>query len=287
MHLSYSGKTIDLQHAVVMGIINLTPDSFFRDSRAPEVQQAVDKAGAMLDAGAQILDLGAMSTRPGAEEISEPIELERLMSALVAIRSAFPETFISVDTYRSVIAAEAVKAGASMINDISGGSFDEKMVETIGSMGVPYVLMHTGGKPATMQQHLVYEDVVKEVMAFFLNRIDKLKHCGAKQIVLDVGFGFGKTIAHNYRLLAEFGQFAGLGYPVLAGVSRKSMISRVLDSNPDEALNGTTVLNTIALLNKARILRVHDVKEAVECCRLVEKYFEEVMQQPLPLPGNF
>ncbi len=255
-----------------MGVINLTPDSFFSGSRFPSVRGALEQAGQLLAAGAGILDLGAMSTRPGSHEISAEEELERLLPALKAIRKAYPGAFISVDTYRAVVAEQAVTAGADMINDISGGSFDATMFETVARLKAPYVLMHTGGKPATMQENPVYGDVVEEVRSFFINIINELRKNGATQIVVDPGFGFGKTIEHNYRLLAGLHAFHGLGQGLMAGISRKSMINKILNIAPTEALNGSTVLNTIALLNGADILRVHDVSEAVECERLVSFY---------------
>jgi len=255
-----------------MGVINLTPDSFYNQSRKVSVQEAVDQAAIMIEEGASILDLGAMSTRPGAQEISAGEELERLIPALAAIRNAFPGVFISVDTYRSFVAKQAVSNGADMINDISGGTFDENMFNTIAHLGVPYVLMHTGGKPATMQENPVYQDVLQVVRSFFERNIETLRNLGARQIILDPGFGFGKTIEHNYRLLAGMHMFSDLGCLVMAGISRKSMINKVLNTAPDEALNGTTILNTIALLNGVDILRVHDVKEAMQCMKLVSVY---------------
>ncbi len=263
-----------------MGIINLTPDSFFHGSRIVSTQESVDVTGVMIDEGAGIVDLGAMSTRPGAKEISPELEMERLLPALLAIRRAFPEFFISVDTYRSSVAREAVKAGADMINDISGGTFDETMFDTIADLRVPYVLMHTRGKPENMQQNPVYVDVVKDITLFFLKNIEVLRQKAAHQIILDPGFGFGKTIEDNYRLLAGLSGFGEHGFPLMVGISRKSMINKVLNIAPENALNGTTVLNTIALLNGANILRVHDVKEAVQCRSLVQTYLKSISFLP-------
>lgn len=267
-------RKIETQTPVIMGVINITPDSFFKSSRALSVQESLDKAGNMLEEGADILDLGAMSTRPGSEEISTDIEMERLIPVLSAIRKEFPAAFLSVDTYRSYVAIQAASKGADMINDISGGSFDEGMFDTIADLKLPYVLMHTGGKPKTMQDNPVYTDVLNDVRGFFTKNIEILNQKGVKQIILDPGFGFGKTIDHNYRLLAGLHVFSELQAPVMVGVSRKSMIGKILGNPPVNALNGTTVLNTISLLNGADILRVHDVNEAVECRRLIGVYHD-------------
>lgn len=272
MSLISNGRVLNAELPVIMGVINLTPDSFYKASRRLSVQEAVDQAATMLEQGASILDLGAISTRPGADEIDAETELKRLLIPLTAIRKAFPEAFLSVDTYRSKVAYEAVNAGADMINDISGGTFDDNMFSTVSRLSVPYVLMHTGGRPATMQDNPVYEDVLQDVRSFFLNNIETLRGLGVKQIILDPGFGFGKTIEHNYRLLAGMHMFNDLGCVVMAGISRKSMINRILSTTADEALNGTTILNTIALLNGVDILRVHDVKEAMQCRKLVNVY---------------
>jgi dihydropteroate synthase len=265
-------RKLETQTPVIMGVINLTPDSFFSGSRFPSVQKALEQAGQLLAAGAGIIDLGAMSTRPGSYEISADEEMERLLPALTAIRKAYSGAFISVDTYRAMVAEQAISAGADMINDVSGGSFDTEMFDAVAKLNAPYVLMHTGGKPATMQQNPVYGDVIEEVRSFFIDRLNELWIMGAAQVIVDPGFGFGKTIEHNYRLLAGLPAFQGLGQALMVGVSRKSMINKVLNISAAEALNGTTVLNTIALLNGADILRVHDVREAVECCHLVSFY---------------
>ncbi len=258
---------------VVMGILNLTPDSFFDGGKYNSVENAVAKAEVMLNCGAAILDIGAMSTRPFSEEITLDMEWERLEKPLIAIRKRFPNVLISVDTYRSEIAARTVKCGVDIINDISGGLFDPKMLETIAGLKVPYILMHAGGKPQTMQLNPHYTDVFEEVDSFFQKQIQLLKSFWSDaQIILDPGFGFGKTVAHNYTLLRNLEKFKCHGFPLLAGISRKSMINRVLDIKPDRALNGTTALNMLALINGAGILRVHDVKEAVEVVRLFEAY---------------
>lgn len=267
-------RKIETQSPVIMGVINLTPDSFFENSRYQGIHEAVETAGRMIQEGAEILDLGAMSTRPGAEEIHTDTELERLIPALSSIRQSFPGAFISVDTYRAQVAREAAGNGADMINDISGGSFDEDMFDAIAKLRLPYVLMHTGGKPKTMQDNPVYSNVIEDVRYFFEQQIGLLRSKGITRVILDPGFGFGKTIEHNYRLLAGISVFRNMGHPVMVGVSRKSLINKILNTAPASALNGTTVLNTMALLNGADILRVHDVKEAVQCKLLVEAYRE-------------
>lgn len=263
-----------------MGILNLTPDSLYTGSRIKSIAQAVDAAGQMIEEGAGILDLGAMSTRPGAAEITETEEAERLIPALVAVRKAFPDVFVSVDTYRAAVAREAVRNGADMINDISGGTFDEDIFDAIATLKVPYVLMHTGGKPVSMQSNPSYENVVADIAGFFERTLLRLKSLGVSQVILDPGFGFGKTIEHNYRLLAGLQQFRSLQHPLLVGLSRKSMINKVLNINPEAALNGTSVLHTLALLNGADILRVHDVQAAVECVHLVRTYRQFGLNSP-------
>jgi dihydropteroate synthase len=271
--LNGAGWQIDLSTPAVMGILNITPDSFYDGGKYRNNETLLFQAEKMLNEGAAILDIGAVSSRPGAEEVPEDTELERLLPALENLLSAFPDAVISVDTYRSNVARIAVEAGAHIINDISGGTFDEKMFRTVADLNVPYVLMHIKGTPQNMQNNPQYVDVVQEVKYFFKKQLRKLGNTGVTEnIILDPGFGFGKTLENNYELLKDLSAFTDLGYPVLAGVSRKSMINKVLQTTPDTALNGTTVLNTIALLNGAGILRVHDVKEAVEAVRLVEFY---------------
>lgn len=268
--LTCGNKTIDLTEPIVMGILNITPDSFFAGSRVENENSILAKAEKMLAEGATILDIGAMSSRPGAEEITEKEELEKLIPAVELILEKFPETTISVDTYRSKIAKKAVEAGATMINDISGGSLDEKLFKTVAKLGVPYVLMHMKGTPRTMQKNPTYEDVCIEVLDFFIEKSVELKNLGVKEIILDPGFGFGKTIKHNYEILKKMHVFKILDYPILAGISRKSMIYKFLNATPENALNGTSVLNFQALEQGAKILRVHDVKEAVEVIKLWE-----------------
>jgi dihydropteroate synthase len=253
-----------------MGILNLTPDSFYDGGRNVGLNNAIQRAGKMIDEGATIIDIGAVSTRPNAMEVSAEEEWGRLKDVLKELRKQFPDTILSVDTYRASIARRAADFGADMINDISGGQFDELMFETIAELGLPYVMMHIQESPATMQQNPVYNDVVDEISKFFKTRLSQLASLGKNEnIILDPGFGFGKTVGHNYELLRRFSEFKNIGCPLLAGLSRKSMINKVLEIKPEQALNGTTVLNTIALLAGANILRVHDVKEAVQAVKLV------------------
>lgn len=255
-----------------MGIINVTPDSFYNGSRADSVENALAQASKMLAEGAAILDIGGQSTRPGSESIAVAEEINRVVPVIEAIMAEYPEAVISVDTYQAVVAEAAVNAGAAIINDISGGMLDADMLTTTGRLGVPYICMHMRGTPATMQQQAVYTDVTKEVLEYFIERIDKCRRAGIKDVIADPGFGFAKTPAHNFTLLHNLDVFKVLGIPVLAGLSRKSTIYKTLGITAEEALNGTTVLNTIALLKGAHILRVHDVKEAVEAVKLVKAY---------------
>lgn len=259
---------LDLSKPVVMGILNVTSDSFFDGGRYLTSSQITDRAGEMLEAGASILDVGALSTRPGTHGGTAEEETERLIPAIELILKHFPEALISADTYRASVAELAVAAGAAIINDISGGTMDDEMHGFILTSEAAYVLMHIQGTPATMQQKPVYANVVAEVKAFFEKQLQPFVDAGKQNIILDPGFGFGKDVHHNYQLLAGFADFAESGFPLLAGVSRKSMINKVLQIKPSQALNGTTVLNTIALMNGANILRVHDVKEAVEAVKL-------------------
>jgi dihydropteroate synthase len=252
-----------------MGIINSTPDSFYTASRFSGTDEIVARCEKMIREGADIIDIGGQSTRPGSTVVDAEEELKRVIGGIAAIRKNFPEAFISVDTYYAVVAKEAVAAGASIINDISGGSIDKDLVPTVASLGVPYVLMHMQGKPGTMQENPHYENVTTEVLDFFIQHIASLHSAGIKDIIIDPGFGFGKTIRHNFELLRNLAVFNIAGCPLLAGISRKSTIYKTLGITVEEALNGSTVLNTVALMNGANILRVHDVKEAKEAVRLV------------------
>lgn len=277
---NFRGKLLHIDSPLIMGIINLTPDSFYQGSRIKNQDELIRRAEKMLSEGAHILDIGACSTRPGADQPEEETERERLFPALHALRKHFPDAILSVDTWRASVAKEAVeKYGADMINDISAGNMDQEMLPTIAGLNVPYVLMHMKGTPQTMQNNPVYNDVVQDILAFFAQKIEKLtKEYHVHDIFIDPGFGFGKTPEHNYLLLENLEKFRILGFPIIAGLSRKSMIYRVLECTPDEALNGTIVLNTIALLRGASVLRVHDVRPAAETIRLVS-FMENVKQE--------
>lgn len=278
MHMEASGtekltELLKREKPIVMGILNVTPDSFYDGGRYNLVEHAVNQAAKMITEGAAIMDLGAVSTRPFADEVGEDEEWDRLQTVLPELRKKFPKTLISVDTYRSKIAEKSINAGADIINDISGGQMDADMFAVLSKYQAAYVLMHIKGTPKTMQQNPEYENVVDEVIAFFQTQVQKLKDREFKNaIILDPGFGFGKTVDHNYRLLHGIRKVKQLGYPVLAGLSRKSMINKVLNIKPENALNGTTALNMLALENGAQILRVHDVKAAVEAIELFEVY---------------
>ena len=266
--LNFNGNLMNLAQPRVMGILNITPDSFFEDSRANGMQSALDKAGQMIEHGASILDIGGVSTRPGASSISEQEEADRILPVIENLAQHF-DTVLSIDTWRASIAKQAVGAGAGMINDISGGTFDAEMLQTVASLNVPYCLMHTQGTPEQMQQNPVYKDVVSEILHFLSGQVQKLRNMGMHDIIIDPGFGFGKTLEHNYQLLNGLAQFQLLECPVLVGFSRKSMINKVLGTSPADALNGTTALHVLALERGASILRVHDVKEAVEAVKIV------------------
>lgn len=263
-------NVLDISSPVVMGILNLTPDSFYDGGKYITVEIQLKQVEKMLIEGASIIDLGAVSTRPGAIGVDESTEIERLLPSIKSIAKHFPGCIISVDTYRQNVARVAVEHGASMINDIYGGRFDKGMLETVASLHVPYIMMHMKGTPANMQDNPVYSDVVAEVVFFFEKQLQQCHNKGVRQVIIDPGFGFGKTLEQNFELLTHLEEFRSLGIPILAGVSRKSMINKTLKIHASEALNGTSVLNTIALLKGADILRVHDVKEAIEAIRLVK-----------------
>jgi dihydropteroate synthase len=257
-----------------MGIINATPDSFFPGSRYNRVDEIVAQAEKMLNDGASIVDIGGQSTRPGSELISVDEEIERIVPAIKAITKKFPEVFISIDTFYSKVVTAAVDAGATIVNDISAGSMDNKMIETVAELKIPYVLMHMKGTPQTMQQNAVYENVTRDVLDFFISKTNELKKVGIVDIIIDPGFGFSKTIDHNFELLKNLSVFKMLDKPIMLGISRKSTIYKTLGVNADEALNGTTVLNTIGLMNGASLLRVHDVKEAKETVELFSAMYK-------------
>ncbi|RYZ54620.1 MAG: dihydropteroate synthase [Sphingobacteriales bacterium] len=270
--LSSRGRVLDLASPVVMGIINATPDSFFNRGAHSDVESIVRQAELMCSEGALILDIGGVSTRPGSTPPPVEEELNRVLPAVRAVRDALPDVWISVDTYNAGVASEAVSCGADIINDISGGRLDEEMLAAIARLQVPYIIMHMQGTPQTMQLNPQYDDVVLEVTSELMRQCELASDLGVKDIILDPGFGFGKTQEHNFRLLAGLHSLRICGRPVLAGISRKSMICRTLDVKPTEALNGTTALHMVALQQGASILRVHDVKEAVEVIKLFQAF---------------
>jgi dihydropteroate synthase len=275
-YINTGGKLLDLNFPRVMGIINITPDSFFKGSRYRTEPEIIAAAARMLEEGADILDIGGYSSRPGAKDISQEEESDRVLRAVKLIRKEFNSSIISVDTFRSDIAEEAVVgAGANIINDISGGEADTGMFEVAIKLNVPYVLMHMKGTPQNMQVNPVYDDVVADILRWFGEKIHLLKSAGLKDLIIDPGFGFGKTSDHNFEMLRRLGDFSITGLPLLIGVSRKGMIWKTLNITPGEALNGTTALNMVALQNGADILRVHDVKEAVEAVKLFQMLKEK------------
>ena len=270
--LNCKGRLLVVDKPLVMGIINTTPDSFYSGSREESADAVLYKAEKMLTAGATILDIGGQSTRPGSEKLSADEELKRVIAPIEVINNNFPEAYISIDTYYSKVVAQAVEAGASIVNDISAGSIDSAMIDTVAALKVPYVLMHMQGTPQTMQQQPNYENVTKEVLDFLIKKVNELRKAGITDVIVDPGFGFGKTIDHNFELLRNLSVFNMLNCPVLVGISRKSTIYKTLGTTTDKSLNGTTALNTIGLMNGASILRVHDVKEAVEIIKLFTAY---------------
>ena len=268
--LQLNGKLIQLDQPVVMGILNLTPDSFYEGSRYSMEKEILLRSEDILVSGGLIIDVGAVSTRPGAAEVSEEVEMVRLLPAVKAIRSHFPEAILSVDTFRSGVVNNIYnEVGGFMVNDISGGTMDGAMFETVARLGLPYILMHIQGTPQTMHLHPFYVDVIKDILFDLSEKINSLKLMGVNDIIVDPGFGFGKNQRHNYELLNCLDSFRLFELPLLVGVSRKAMIWKLLESSPEESLNGTTVLNTLALMGGADILRVHDVREAVETIKLV------------------
>ena len=266
--LNCKGRLLTINQPIVMGILNINEDSFYSGNRYTVNDGLLLRAQQMIADGAAILDMGGQSTRPGSEMISADEELTRVIPAIESVHKIFPETIISVDTFYAKVAKEAVQAGASIINDISAGSLDEALIDVVASLNVPYVLMHMQGTPQTMQNRPYYEDVCREVLDFLIQKIALLKDKGVKDIIIDTGFGFGKTAAHNFTLLKNLELFKMFDRPLLLGVSRKGFIYRTLGTDAEKALNGTTVLNTIGLVHGANILRVHDVKQAVEAIRL-------------------
>lgn len=266
--LNCKGRLLVIEQPIVMGILNVTPDSFYSGSRLQSEEAVLQKAGQMILEGATILDIGGQSTRPNSTRISTEVELERVLPAIKSIKNKFPTVFISIDTYNASVAKEAVAAGADMVNDISAGTMDAEMIATVAALNVPFIAMHMQGTPTTMQQNPTYKNVATEVVDYFIKKTEQLKQAGIKDILIDPGFGFGKTIEHNFQLLKQLEVFSIFHLPLLAGLSRKSTIYKTLGISSEEALNGTTVLNTIALTKGATILRVHDVKEAKEAITL-------------------
>ncbi|BAX78536.1 dihydropteroate synthase [Labilibaculum antarcticum] len=265
-------KVINFEKPLVMGILNLTPDSFYDGGSYLDKTAIVKRAEQILSDGAEIIDLGAYSTRPGAAEVSTENEILRMMPAVDCIRKEFPNAILSIDTFRAEVAESVVaEFGACIINDISGGTMDEKMFHTIGKLKVPYIMMHIKGTPQTMQQNPIYDHLMNDMLSFFRSQIKRLNDFGAKDIIIDPGFGFGKTLDHNYEIIAKLQNFNQLDLPVLVGFSRKSMIYKFLGGDASSSLNGTTALNMMALEQGVNILRVHDVKEAVDCVNLYSK----------------
>lgn len=270
MLINCKGKLIDLTTPKVMGILNCTPDSFFDGGRYKNENELLQQAERMLTEGADFIDIGAYSSKPNADFVTEDEELQRIVPVVEMVLKHFPETQISIDTFRAKVAKETIGAGAAIVNDISAGMLDEAMLATVGQLKVPYIMMHMRGTPQTMVKLTQYDDVVKEMLYYFSQRINAARAAGINDIVVDPGFGFAKTLEQNYEVLNKLELFKMTGLPLLVGVSRKSMIYKLLGTTPQESLNGTTALNTIALTKGAKILRVHDVKEAVETVRIYQ-----------------
>lgn len=263
--LNLRGRLLELREPQIMGILNVTPDSIYSDSRTPDEAHITDRVRQMMDEGADMIDIGGYSSRPGADDVTPEEEMDRLRRGLRIVRKLYPEVLVSVDTFRADVARMCIEEeGADIINDISGGMMDRQMFRTVARLGVPYILMHMQGTPDTMQVAPHYDNLRREVMLYFAERIDRLCQMGAKDIIVDPGFGFGKTLEHNYELMNHLEDFAVFNLPLLVGISRKSMIYKLTGGTPQTSLNGTTVLNTISLVKGAHILRVHDVKAAAE-----------------------
>ena len=271
MTINCNGILVDLTPPKVMGILNVTPNSFYDGGKHKEINAIIHQVDKMLTEGADFIDIGAYSSKPSAEFVSESEEINRLLSIIKELVATFPNIILSVDTFRANVAKAAVEHGVAIVNDISAGLLDDKMLETVAELKVPYIMMHMRGNPQTMSDLTDYDDIVKEMIFYFSERINKARSFGISDIVIDPGFGFAKTLEQNYDVLSKLELFSSLELPILVGASRKSMIYKVLENTPQEALNGTTVINTIALQKGANILRVHDVKEAVECVKLINK----------------
>ena len=271
MTINCKGQLIDLSTPKVMGILNITPDSFYDGGLYKNENDILSQTEKMIKEGATFIDIGAYSSRPRATHISADEELKRIVPVVNLILSNFPETYLSIDTFRSTVAKQCIEAGAALVNDISAGQMDANMIETVGTLDVPYIMMHMKGTPQNMQQQTQYGDLVKDIIFFFSERIAEARLHKVNDIIIDPGFGFSKNLGQNYELLSKLELFKNLDLPILAGISRKSMIYKLLESTPLDALNGTTALNTIALTKGALILRVHDVKEALECIKLTNQ----------------
>ena len=272
LYINVNGRLMNLSEPQVMGILNVTPDSFYAGSRGVTEQSIVDRLHQCMNEGASIVDIGAYSSRPGAQEVSVAEEMERLRTGLELVRKHRPDAIVSVDTFRADVAKMCVEEyGVALINDISAGQMDNQMFTTIARLGVPYIIMHMKGTPQDMQIAPKYDHFLKEIFYYFSEKVQELRDLGVKDIIIDPGFGFGKTLEHNYELMNHLEEFVLFELPILVGISRKSMIYRLLDITPEEALTGTTALNTIALQKGAHILRVHDVREAVETVKIVQK----------------
>lgn len=268
MTINCNGKLIDLSLQKVMGILNVTPNSFYDGGKYQHEKEVLNHVEQMLKEGADFIDIGGYSSKPGAEEVSEREELERVIPIIRSIVKQFPQALISIDTFRSKVARESIQNGAAIINDIAAGNLDENMMPTVAELQVPYIMMHMKGNPQTMQSLANYDDIVKEMLFFFSEKVAQARSLGINDLIIDPGFGFAKTIPQNFEVLQKLELFQMLGLPLLVGVSRKSMIHKTLGSDAESALNGTTSLHTIALMKGTNILRVHDVKEAVECIKL-------------------
>jgi dihydropteroate synthase len=271
MTINCKGQIIDLSTPKIMGILNITPNSFYDGGKYSSEKNAISQVEKMLIEGATFIDIGAYSSKPNAEFVSQEEELNRIIPIVNAILKEFPKTLISIDTFRSTVANECINNGAALINDISAGNLDEKMMEVIAKYNVPYIMMHLRGTPQTMQSQTNYEHLITEMINYFSDKINKARNLGINDLIIDPGFGFAKTTDQNYEILSNLELFKILELPILSGVSRKSMIYKTLDVTSEEALNGTTVLNTVAITKGANIIRVHDVKEATECVKLCEK----------------
>lgn len=277
LSLNLGGELVSLSRPLVMGILNVTPDSFYAGSRTPEREQIAARVRQMVDEGADIIDIGAYSSRPQADDVTPDEEMRRLSAGLDVVRKLYPQAYVSVDTFRAGVAERCVREyGVQIVNDISGGALDPRMFETVARLHTAYILMHMKGSPQTMMQQTRYDHLIAEMLYYFAERIARLESLGVNDIIIDPGFGFSKTLDDNYRLMNRLDEFARIGLPLLVGISRKSMIYKLLDSTPEESLNGTSVLNTLALLGGADILRVHDVKAAVEAVKIVSKTLQSV-----------